>query len=467
MVRAHPVRREVRATLALAVPLALTQLAQMAMGFVDVIMTGRLGSEAMAGGVLGSAVFFSLALVTIGVVIAVNPTVAQAVGAGDEAAIGRAARAGLWLATLLGVPLFVLMGFAEELLLLARQEPATARLAGDFLGALRWGLLPDLWFTALRGFCEGLGRPRPVLAIVLLASGLNAFGNWVLMYGNLGAPALGLEGSGWSTAFAMTTMAVALALYVRFAPSLRVHRVFSGGWRPEWPAVRSLFRLGWPIGIALGLEAGVFGASTLLVGQFGTAALAAHQVALNAASVTFMVPLGIGMAAAVRVGQTTGAGDHDGAARAGFTAIALGASFMLLSAVLFWLRPEWVVWVYTGGAGEAAVAEGAAALLFIAAVFQIFDGTQTTASGALRGLKDTRAPMVIAAISYWGVGMTAALALGFGAGMGATGIWWGLTLGLATAALLLTTRFRFRVRAPLARPAPAEATSVDVALGGG
>ncbi len=467
MARYLLIRREVGATLALAIPLALTQLAQMAMSFVDVMMTGRLGPAAMAGGVVGSSVFFSLALVCVGVVVAVNPTVSQAVGAGDAPAVGRATRAGLWLATLMGLPLFVLLGFAEEGLLWLRQEPETARLAGDYLGAIRWGLLPDLWFTALRGFSEGLGRPRPVLAIVLVAAALNAFGNWVLMYGNLGAPALGLEGSGWSTALAMTAMAAGLALYVRFAPSLRVHRVFSGGWRPEGAALKSLFRLGWPIGIALGLEAGLFAVSTLLVGRFGTAALAAHQVALNAASVTFMVPLGIGMAASVRVGQATGAGDAAGAARAGLTAIAMGASFMLGSALLFWLRPEWVVWVYTGGTGDAAVAEGATALLFIAAVFQLFDGTQTTAAGALRGLKDTHAPMLIAAVAYWGVGLPAALALGFGAGRGATGIWWGLTLGLEAAAEGLTARFRRRTHTPPTGPNPAEALVAHVALSDG
>lgn len=441
------IRREVRATLVLAVPLALTQLAQIGMSFVDVVMIGRLGPAAMAGGVVGSAVFFSLALVSIGVIVAVNPTVSQAVGAGDEAAVGRAARSGLWLATLLGVPLVVLLGFAEPLLLATGQEPETARLAGVFLGAIRWGLLPDLWFTALRGLCEGLSRPRPVLVFVLAAAGLNAFGNWVLMYGNLGAPALGLAGSGWSTSLAMTAMAVGLGLYVHFAPSLRRHRVFAGLARPEGPAMRALFRLGWPIGIALGLEAGLFGVSTLLVGRFGAGALAAHQVALNAASVTFMVPLGIGMAASVRVGQATGAGDRAGAARAGFTGIGMGATFMLLSALLFWLRPAWVVWVYTGSNADPAVAEAAVGLLFIAAVFQLFDGTQTTAAGALRGLKDTRAPMLVAAVAYWAVGLPAALALGFGAGWGARGIWWGLTLGLAVAAVLLTLRFRRRVRA--------------------
>ncbi|MFN3595810.1 MAG: MATE family efflux transporter [Rubricoccaceae bacterium] len=434
------------ATLALAVPLVLTQLAQMAMSFIDVVMIGRLGTDAMAAGVLGSTVFFTLMLICLGVVIAVNPTVAQAHGAGDAAGVGRAARQGLWLSVLLGVPLVLLLGYAEPLLLLARQEPETAALAAGYLRAIRWGVVPNLWLTALRGFCEGLARPRPVLAVVLLGVVVNVSANYVLMFGRLGFPALGVVGTGWASALTMTTMCMLLALYVRLAPSLRAYRVFAGLRRPDPAALRALFRLGWPIGATFGLEAGLFAASTLLVGQLGTAALAAHQVALNAASVTFMVPLGIGMAATVRVGQAVGAGDVRGAARAGGVAVALGATFMLGAALLFWLRPEWVIAVYTGGRGETAVATLAVQLLGVAAVFQLFDGTQAAAAGALRGLKDTRVPMLIGAVAYWGVGLGTGAMLGLWLGGGAPGLWWGLTGGLATAAVLLTTRFALRVQ---------------------
>jgi len=442
-------RREVVATLRLAFPLALTQLAQITMSFVDVMMIGRLGPEALAGGVVGATVFFFFLLVCMGVVMAVSPSVAQAHGAADEEEVSRATRQGLWLALLLSAPLLVLFQFGEPLLRLARQEPQTAALASDYLQAIRWGAPFNLAFTALRGFCEGLGRPRPVLAITLGGSVLNVAGNYVLMYGKLGLPALGLVGAAWSSAIAMTAMALALGLYGARASALRRYHVFA--WRrPEPAALRRLFRLGAPIGMAFGLEAGLFSVSTLLVGWFGAGALAAHQVALNAASVTFMVPLGIGMAATVRVGHAVGQGDPGGARRAGWAAIGLGASFMLGSALLFWLRPGWVVWVYTGQGAVATPPEVTAlagALLGIAAVFQLFDGTQATAAGALRGLKDTRAPMLIGAVAYWGVGMGAALALGFGVGWGPTGIWWGLTLGLAAAAFLLTARFHRRTRA--------------------
>lgn len=445
MVSAHPVRREIRATVALAAPLALTQLAQMAMSFIDVIMIGRLGTASMAAGVVGSSLFFTVMLMAMGVVMAVNPMVAQAAGAGDDAEVGRSARQGLWLATVLGLPLFIFLGYIEPVLLAVGQEPETAALAAGYVGAIRWGVIANLWLTALRGFTEGLARPRPILIITLIGIGVNVFGNWVLMYGKLGFPAMGLVGTGWSSALVMVVMFALMAGYVRFIPALRQYRVFAGLRRPDGEHFRTLFHLGWPIGVQFGLEAGLFLAGTLLVGLFGATALAAHQVALNAASVTFMVPLGIGMAATVRVGQAVGRGDRPGTARAGWTAIALGAGFMGCTALLFWLRPEWVVWVYTGqetGAVSAETIRMAAGLLGIAAVFQVVDGTQAAAAGVLRGLKDTRFPMIIGAVSYWGVGMGTAVLLSFVLEMGASGVWWGLTAGLAMAAVLLTLRFR-------------------------
>ena len=434
--------REVRATLALAVPIVLVQLAQMSMSFVDVVMVGRLGTEALAAVVLGSTTYVTVSLLCIGVLVAVQPTVAQAVGAGDTAGAGRGARQGLWLATALGVPLTVALGYTEPVLLWTGQDPGTSALAGAYLDAIRWGVVPNLWFTALRGLAEGDGRPRPVLVVTLLGVAANAGLNYLLMFGGWGLPALGLVGTGWSSAVTTAVMTVALALYVRRGPLARFE-VFADFRRPDPAALRELFALGWPIGVGFGLEAGLFTAATLFVGRLpdAEAALAAHQVALNAASVAFMVPLGIGMAGGVRVGQAAGAGDARGAARAGWTATGLGAAFMACSALLFWLRPGWVVWVYAGSAPDPTVAALAASLLGIAAVFQLFDGVQAAVSGSLRGLKDTRVPMLISAASYWGLGLTTAVGLGVGAGWGAPGLWWGLTLGLAAAAVALSVRF--------------------------
>ena len=439
--------RDVRPTLALAVPVVLVQLSQMSMSFVDVVMVGRLGTEALAAIVLGSTTYFTVSLVCVGVLVAVQPTVAQAVGAGDDAAAGRGARQGLWLATLLGAPFTVGLGFMEDVFLWTGQAPETAALAGSYVAAIRWGFVPNLWFTALRGLCEGDARPGPVLAVTLLGTAFNAGLNYVLMFGALGAPALGLVGTGWSSALTITAMFVALALYVRAGPLGRFG-VFTGLRRPDPEALAALFRLGWPIGVGFGLEAGLFTAATLFVGRLPNheVALAAHQIALNAASVTFMVPLGIGMAGGIRVGQAAGAGDHAGAARAGWTAAGLGAIFMTLSALVFWLRPGWVVRLYAGPSPEPETAALAVALLGIAAVFQLFDGVQAAVAGALRGLKDTRVPMAIAAVAYWGVGLTVGGLLGLRLGAGARGLWWGLTLGLAVAAVGLSARFASRTR---------------------
>ena len=439
--------RDVRPTLVLAVPIVGVQLLQMSMSFVDVAMVGRLGTEALAAIVLGSTAFFTLSLICVGVLVAVQPTVAQAVGAGDEVAAGRGARQGLWLATILGVPFTLGLGQMESVFLWTGQAPETAALAGAYVGAIRWGFLPNLWFTALRGLCEGDARPRPVLVVTLLATGLNVGLNAVLMFGLLGFPALGVVGTGWSSAVTMAAMFVALALYVRRGPLGRF-RVFAGLRRPDPEALGALFRLGWPIGVGFGLEAGLFTAATLVVGRLPTyeVALAAHQIALNAASVTFMVPLGIGMAGGIRVGQAAGAGDLAGAARAGWTAAGLGAAFMTVSAVVFWLRPGWVVSLYAGRDPQPEVATLAAALLGVAAVFQLFDGVQAAVAGALRGLKDTRIPMLVAAVAYWGVGLTVGGAVGLGAGAGARGLWWGLTLGLAVAAVGLSARFMWKTR---------------------
>ena len=448
-VRRETVSREILATATLAAPLVLTQLTQMSMSFVDVVMVGRLGTAAMAAAVIGSTVYLTTMMVCLGVVVAVQPIVAQATGAGDRAAASRAVRQGLWLGLLLGAPFVVLLGHTEPVLRMLGQAPETAETASRYLAAIRWGFVPNLWFTALRGLSEGIGRPRPVLAVTVLGVAMNAGLNAVLIFGLLGAPALGLVGAGWGSAVAITAMTAVMAAYVFWGP-LRAYRVFRGLGRPDGAALLELFRLGWPIGVTFGLEGGLFTAATLLIGRMGELPLAAHQIALNAASVAFMVPLGIGMAGAVRVGQAAGAGDAEGAQRAGWAAIGLGGASMALSALLFWLAPGTIVWIYAGSAADPRLVRSAVALLGIAAVFQIFDGTQAAAAGALRGLKDTRAPMLIGAVSYWGLGLGLGALLLFRVGLGAPGMWWGLTLGLAAASVLLTVRFQ-RLGARVAR----------------
>lgn len=305
---------ELRATLLLALPLILAQLAQMSMSFVDTLMVGRLGEGALAGIALGGSVYTFALIVGMGVMFAVGPTVSQAYGAGDRAEVGRALRASLVLAVGLSVPAWLLFWQVGPLLRLLGQEEATAALATRYLHAIAWGYLPALWLTGLRGLLEGLARPRPVMVIALLGVALNVVANYALIFGHFGLPALGLVGSGWASALVYWSMCAAAAFYVhRALPWVQLWRLR----RLEPRTLRELLRVGWPIGLTLGFETGLFSATAVLMGLFGTVALAAHQIALQSASFTFMVPVGLATATAVRVGQAAGRRERGAVRRAG------------------------------------------------------------------------------------------------------------------------------------------------------
>jgi MATE family multidrug resistance protein len=443
-------QREVRATLRLAGPVVAAQLAQISMGFVDTVMVGRLGPEALAGVGLGNAVFFTLLIVCISVVQAVNPMVSQAHGAGEDEPVERSVRQGLWLGVMLAAPAMTLLWNAEALLRLAGQAPDTAARAGAYLRAIQWAFLPACWFMALRSFVEGLSRPLPVTIITALGVGLNVAANYGLMFGAWGLPALGLVGTGWASTIVYWFLFGALAVFVLRVRPFAEYRVFSRLRVPDPEYLRELVRIGGPMGVSRGIEAGLFSVTALVVGTFGTTALAAHQIAIQCAAFTFMVPVGIATAASVRVGQAAGRDDRRGARRAGQAAIGLAGAFMGVTALAFWLVPERIVALFldTGASAapdNAAVAALAAGLLGIAALFQVVDGLQVAASGALQGLKDTRVPMVIALATYWGVGLSSGLALGLCGDWGARGLWWGLVLGLTAAAVLLLARFHRHV----------------------
>lgn len=460
-VRAPQLRREVGATARLAGPVVAAQLAQISMGFVDTVMVGRLGSTALAGVALGNTVFFFVAVLGLGMVMAVGPMVSQAYGAGDDAFVARSTRQGLWLAVLLAVPAFVLLRHMEPVLRALGQAPEVAAGAAGYLRAIAWGFLPFLGFTALRSLVEGVSRPWPVTAIAFAGVGLNIVANSVLMFGKLGFPALGLVGTGWASAVVFWFICIALAVFVHRHAALRRYAVWQHVRRPDGKVLRELFRIGWPVGVALGIESGLFTVTALLMGRIGTTALAAHQVALQCAAFTFMVPLGIGIAASVRVGQAVGRGDAGGVRRAGAVGVALAALFMGGAGLLFWLAPRPLVGLYLDVAdpANAPVVRLAVTLLGIAAFFQLFDGVQVSAAGALRGLKDTRVPMVVCFLAYWVVGLGSGYVLGFALGLGAPGLWWGLVLGLATAAVLLSLRFAHRTRRRAAAPGRAEAAT--------
>lgn len=447
------------ATLVLAAPIVLTQVAHISLSFVDTVMVGRLGPQALAGIALGNTVFFTLIVIAMGIVMAVGPMVSQAFGAGEEDPIGRSVRQGLWLSLCLAVVVMVIYENAYTLLLAAGQDPTTAGMAAAYLSAIKWSAFPFLGFIAFRSFVEGVSRPRAVTAIAFLGVGLNILANWVLMFGKWGFPELGLEGTGWASSIVHSANFLLLAGFVATRPEFRPYSIFSKLGRPDFSYFRRLFRIGWPIGASFGVETTLFMGTLLMMGLIGTTSLAAHQVAIQCAAFTFMVPLGIGLAASVRVGQAVGRQDAEGARRAGIASMGLSVLFMSLTAVLFWVAPRFVVGIYLDldAPANAEVIQVAVGLLSVAAFFQIADGVQVSAAGALRGFKDTAVPMVIAVISYLGIGLACGYTLGFVAGYGGKGLWWGLVIGLAVAAVLLVRRFRILARVipvPAAQESP-------------
>lgn len=438
--------REIRATLLLASPIVLSQLAQVSNGLVDTIMVGQLGPTALAGVALGSSVFFWVALVCLGIILAVGPMVSQAAGAGDAESVTRSTRQGFWMALILAAPLAILLQFAEPILVFTRQDPEVQRIAGGYLRAVAWGLLPFLGFGVLRSFVEGLERPTPVTIIALTAVGVNIFANDTYIHGRYGVPEMGAVGVGWATTTSFWFLFVALALFTQARPVFRRYQIFRRLRRPDPTYFRELFRIGWPIGVQFGTESGLFTLTALMAGALGATSLAAHQIALQCAAFTFMVPLSVGLAGSVRVGQAVGAGNPVGARRAGWTAIGLALLFMCGAALVFLTVPRALIGLFLDPtrAENLPVIELAVVLLGIAGAFQVFDGVQAAAAGALRGLKDTRLPMLIGAAAYWGVGLTSAYGFGLALGHGAPGLWWGLVLGLAAAAIGLTMRFHRR-----------------------
>lgn len=438
-------RREARALLALSVPIVLTNVGQVAIQTTDVLMIGWLGPEALAASVLGVNLNFVLFLFAIGVVIATAPMMAHDLGRKRHAVREprRTVRQGLWVALALGLPSWLILWHIAAILHLLRQDPALIEGAESYVHAAMWGFVPGLWFVVLRNFIAALERPRAGMVVTFLAIGFNALADYGLIFGAFGLPVLGLQGAGVATALTNTLMFLGLLGYVLIDRRFRRYQILGRFWRPDWVRFREIFRLGLPIGITLIMEIGLFASAGFMMGWIGMADLAAHQIALQCASVTFMVPLGLSQAATVRVGLAAGAGDPAGVRRAGIAALVIGGVFMSLMAILMWTLPGTIAGLFidAGDPANAAVLQLAVTFLGIAALFQIFDGGQVIGAGALRGLKDTRWPMVFAAIAYWLVGMSMALGLGFGLGLGGVGIWFGLALALAVAAGLMIGRF--------------------------
>ncbi len=436
-------RDDVRESLRLALPVVLTQLGSMAMGTVDTLMAGRLGPEAISAVGLGSSIGIAPLIVGMGTLMGLDPIVSQAFGAGDFPRCGRAMRHGLLLACILSVPIMAVLWQARFILTHLGEPRELVDATAPFLRVWSLGTLPFLMFATLRQFLQGVGVVKPAMWIVFGANVLNFAANWVLIFGHCGMPALGIVGSAWATTISRIAMCVALALYVFRRPVLHQYAVWAARGRIDRALFSRLVHLGAPVGLQFGMEVGVFSAASVMMGWLGTVALAGHQIALNLCSITFMVPLGLSTTAAVRVGQALGRDDVHAARRAAVVAYGMGIGFMSLSALTFASIPHQLVSLYTG---DLAVADIAARLLLVGAVFQVFDGGQTIGIGALRGAADTRLPMFVTIVAYWVVGLPLGWWLAFRGGQGPAGLWWGLTAGLTCVALVLGWRFYVRVR---------------------
>ncbi len=425
--------------LRLAAPLALAELGWMAMGFVDTVMAGRLGAADIGASVLGTMLFFPIAICGTGLLLGMDTLVSQAFGAHDDAACRRTLIDGLWISLATAPIVAVLLALMIPLLRAAGTNPNVMELLAPFLRALLWGLLPLMFYTAFRRYLQAMNIVRPITFAVVSANLVNFAANWLLMYGHWGVPRMGLEGSGISTSFSRVYIALVLLIAVLRHESRAGNTLFRMNWRPDFARIRLLLALGLPSALQILFEGAVFAVVTVLAARLDEVSLAAHGIAVNVISITFMVPLGISSAAAVRVGQAVGRRDPRGVAVAGWTALLLAGIFMGSSGLAFTFIPRWIARLYTP---EAAVIAASVTLLRIAALFQVFDGFQVVATGALRGVGDTRTPAFAHLIGYWIFGMPVAWVLCFQAGWGVSGIWAGLTTALILIGTALVVAWR-------------------------
>ena len=443
--RAMPFWCELKAIAALSWPIALTNLAQIAMGTTDVIMMGWHGTDTMAAGVLATNLYFVALVFGIGLLNAVSAIIARDLGHDrtDTAAVAATVKAGLWSAILMAVPSWAALWWTEALLLAMGQEPALAAAAGSYARVLQWALLPFWGFLVLRAFLAALERPAWTFVISAAGVVVNAAGNWCFLLGNCGFEPFGIVGSGMATVLASTLMLAALAVVVARDPEFARYRVLDGLAALDLTRWQALWKLGLPMAATLLFEVTIFNVAVFLMGLIGTAELAAHAIAIQLASLTFMVPLGIGHAATVRVGLAFGAKDHESIRRAGQAALAIGIAFMALTSLVMFAVPHALIsaFIDTAAPANADVVPLAASFLFMAALFQLADGTQAVASGMLRGLHDARIPMLFAAVGYWGIGLPLGALLAFGLRMGGIGIWIGLAAGLFVVAGLMLVRW--------------------------
>jgi multidrug resistance protein, MATE family len=443
--------REAVAMAALSWPLIVANVAQSAMTTTDLMMLGWLSPKALAAGALGFNLYLPLLLFGVGLTSAVAPIAASLIGAdaADVAGPRRAVHQAFISAMALALPMWALLWNARSILIAFGEEPDLAAQAATYLHGLQWALAPAFLFFAARSVFAALNRTGPTLLAGMLAVGVNAAANYLLIFGKLGLPALGVFGSGMATFISQCFMLLVLVVYAAIDPHLARYRLFAGVWRIDWRKLGQLWRLGAPIGLTITFEITIFAASVFLMGLIGAAALEAHAVVFQIASLAFMAPLGISQAATVRVGHAFGARDRSGVSRSGWTALTIGLGFMVLSASTMLLFPRFLLsgFIDVDAPANAEIVERAGAFLRVAALFQIFDGAQAVAAGMLRGVHDARAPMLIALFGYWGIGLPVGALLAFETSLAGVGLWIGLACGLACVSALLLVRWRLRERA--------------------
>ena len=455
--RHHAWLLEARELLRLAVPMAATQLAQMVILATDTIMLGHFSNRALAAAALGNTIYFMCWLLGSGLPMAVSPVIAHVQGAHiagtkqrDQREVRIAVRMGLWSVALISLPLLAVLIFTRPILIALGQEPMLASDAATFMSGLAWGLPFAMAFQVLRSFSTALSRAVPPLVVMGAAVLWNAGFDYALIFGHFGFPKVGLYGAGLASASSNIFSFVAMLAVCLAVPALKRYRILHRLWQWHRQSFAELFRLGLPIGITMVFEVALFNGAALAMGVIGLSSLAAHQIAITIPSLTFMIPLGIGLAATVRVGMAAGAGDAIATRRAGFTAIAMAALFMCCAALVLLLWPREIASLWLPDIPENAdVLALAVSYLAVAAAFQLVDGIQVAASMSLRGLKDARGPMWLAGASYWLAGAPMCLILAFPLGLKGFGIWLGLAFGLLVAAVTLTTRFAILSKKPL------------------
>ncbi len=448
-------RDEFRATLALAWPLILSNLTMALIQATDVVLMGWLGPHALAASALGLNLCMSLTIFCMGLVIAAAPMMAADLGRRFNAVreVRRWFRQSVWVACAAVVPAWLVLWNTDDLLIALGQDDALAETAGIFMSGYMWSMLPFLVFQALRGFISALERPGWIFAISVCGVGLNAVLGWALIFGHFGLPALGIFGGGLTTTITWSIMAAGLGCVAVRHRAFRRFHIMGHFWRSDWVRFGKIVGLGLPIALTLWSEGAVFAVAVGLMGLIGEASVAAHAVALQIAAVTFMVPLGLGQAATVRVGLGYGRKDAEALRRAGWTAFILGTGFMTCMALVMWSFPNELIALFLAPTdSNAPVIALAASFLGVAAAFQIFDGAQVVGAGMLRGLQDTRWPMIFAIFGYWVIGIGAGSVLAFKLQMEGVGVWMGLAAGLAAVSVMMLWRWTWRKRLGLLPP---------------